>query len=73
MGAVKACEATRQGLALIAQDHEDATLSIIAWPEFSFLSLATGASRLPSIAPQGAMGEGKAQRPFECFVKPMGG
>src|SRR5262249_33063550 len=32
VGAVKACEATRQGLALIAQDHEDATLSIIAWP-----------------------------------------
>jgi hypothetical protein len=35
--------------------------------------LATDDSLLPSIAPWGAMGEDKAQHPFECFVEPMGG
>src|SRR5712691_1172405 len=30
-------------------------------------------SMLPPLAPWGAMGEGKAQRPFERFVEPMGG
>ena len=41
------------------------------FPVFWFL--ATCDSRLPPLAPWGAMGEGKAQRPFERFVEPMGG
>jgi len=36
-------------------------------------SFGNGRSRLPSLAPWGAMGEGKVQRPIEHGAEAMGG